>query len=446
MASTLLSKKLRGTRKFFLVNLGCPKNLIDSENLSLELIKRGFEPVQDPDSADAIIINTCGFIEDARKMSQSYANEFSKFRKFDKKLIVLGCYPKRIGIEKAKRKIPADFVFLDWKDLIDAFDSITQIGDSTGRKMRFTDGTGRNFPLRINTLSPFSAYLKISEGCSRSCSFCSIPLIRGALKSRPEEEILSEARYLADSGVKELIRVSQDTTMWGVDMRKKREDFLRLLDKLSQIDGIAWIRLLYIYPDSFAEKLIDYIAQNNKIVRYIEIPFQHIDDQILKNMGRVSRESNIRAIIERIKEKIPDMAIRTELIVGFPGETDEKFIKLVEFVKEYKFDWLGVFTFSPEPQTASFNMWKIDRIPKKVKEERKNEIMRVWSEILEEKQKSRVGTTLRCIYESETSARAYFQAPESDGFVKLRGTASKTPFINVKIVDFEFENLIGEVL
>lgn len=427
--------------KFFLLNLGCPKNLVDSEKLSLGLMKLGLSPSVDPQESDVVIVNTCGFIDSARKMTEYYVRKLRN--QTEGKLIVMGCYPKRIGLENVN--LPYDYVAGTIEETLEITENIFK------KRPRKTKENGEILRVkRINTLSMFSAYLKLSEGCSRLCTFCSIPKIRGPLQSLEEKQILEEAKYLAENGVKELVIISQDTTMWNVDKGGKREDIFRLLDKISEIEGIEWIRLFYIYPDRFSIRLIDYISQNPKIVRYIEMPFQHIDDQILANMARATREKLAYEILENIRKKIPEMAIRTELIVGFPGETDEKFQKLMKFVEEFKFDWLGVFEFSPEKGTPSYKMWEQNKVPRKIIKERKKEIMKLWTEIFKQKQSEKIGKVFKCIYESENTYRAYFQAPEVDGTIKiaqreknLKQNGFSGPFENIIIEKVNGENLIG---
>jgi ribosomal protein S12 methylthiotransferase len=440
----------KGKYKFFLLNLGCPKNLVDSENLSLELMRMGLLSSPNPDQADFIIVNTCGFIEEARKMSLEYSKKLSSY---GKKVIVFGCLPKRIGVENVKRLVEADFVLKDKEDVVNLLSlNLQKNGSAKWRDLNLNQKKLKsNLPPRLNTLSPFSAYVKLSEGCSRNCSFCSIPLIRGKIKSRSEDEILNEIKYLSsEAGVREFILISQDTTMWGVDLGKKREALFNLLDKISDIDGVEWIRLFYVYPDTFAEKLIEYISSNKKIVRYIEMPFQHVDDEILRAMGRATGEATINKIMDKVMEMLPDLEIRTELIVGFPGETEEKFEKLLSFVEKYRFSWLGVFSFSPEFGTPAFDLWKKNPVSKRVVERRKKELMRLWTKILLEKQKERVGKVFRCINQGDGKFRTYFQAPEIDGEVILKKEDSVSfgslehSFYDIKILDFDGPDLIGE--
>lgn len=435
----------KGKYKFFLLNLGCPKNLVDSENLSLELMKMGLSSSSNPDQADFIIVNTCGFIEEARKMSLDYSRKLSSY---GKKVIVFGCLPKRIGVENVKKLVGADFVLKDKEDVVNLLSlNLQKNGSAKWRDLNLNQKS--NLPPRLNTLSPFSAYIKLSEGCSRNCSFCSIPLIRGKIKSRSEEEILNEIKYLSsEAGVREFILISQDTTMWGVDLGKKREELFNLLDKISNIDGVEWIRLFYVYPDSFAEKLVRYISSNPKLVRYVEMPFQHADDEILRAMGRATTEATINKIMDKVKEILPDLEIRTEIIVGFPGETEEKFEKLLRFIEKYRFSWLGVFSFSPEFGTTAFDLWKKNRVSKRIVERRKKELMKLWTKILLEKQEERVGKVFRCINQGDGKFRTYFQAPEIDGEVILKKSnvfsgSFEHSFYDIKILGFDGPDLIG---
>jgi len=435
----------KGKYKFFLLNLGCPKNLVDSENLSLELMKMGLSSSSNPDQADFIIVNTCGFIEEARKMSLDYSRKLSSY---GKKVIVFGCLPKRIGVENVKKLVGADFVLKDKEDVVNLLSlNLQKNGSAKWRDLNLNQKS--NLPPRLNTLSPFSAYIKLSEGCSRNCSFCSIPLIRGKIKSRSEEEILNEIKYLSsEAGVREFILISQDTTMWGVDLGKKREELFNLLDKISNIDGVEWIRLFYVYPDSFAEKLVKYISSNPKLVRYVEMPFQHADDEILRAMGRATTEATINKIMDKVKEILPDLEIRTEIIVGFPGETEEKFEKLLRFIEKYRFSWLGVFSFSPEFGTTAFDLWKKNRVSKRIVERRKKELMKLWTKILLEKQEERVGKVFRCINQGDGKFRTYFQAPEIDGEVILKKSnvfsgSFDHSFYDIKILGFDGPDLIG---
>jgi len=419
--------------KIGLVSLGCSKNLVDSEILLGKLKGAGAQITPNPEEADVIIINTCGFIEPAKLESIETILEFAEK---GKEVIVMGCLVERYK-EELKREIPevkAYFGTESWNEILEYLNLKEK---------------GKSF--RLLTTRSY-AYLKIAEGCNRLCSFCSIPSIRGRHRSRRIEEVVEEAKKLAQDGVKELCIVSQDTTYYGKDLYREYK-LIELLKELEKIEGIKWIRLLYLYPTEVKDELLDFISDSEKVVPYFDIPVQHISDKVLRDMRRGYDGKFVRSLIERIKKKIPQAVIRTSLIVGFPTEEEKDFRELLSFVEEGHFHWLGVFTYSHEEGTYAYSLG--DKVPKEVKEERMEEILKVQREITRKKNEELLGREFDVIvdgYDEEFSfvpkGRAYFQAPEVDGVIYLETLEEVKPgeVVKVKINQFSDYDLGGEVL
>ncbi len=419
--------------KIGLVSLGCSKNLVDSEILLGKLKGAGAQITPNPEEADVIIINTCGFIEPAKLESIETILEFAEK---GKEVIVMGCLVERYK-EELKREIPevkAYFGTESWNEILEYLNLKEK---------------GKSF--RLLTTRSY-AYLKIAEGCNRLCSFCSIPSIRGRHRSRRIEEVVEEAKKLAQEGVKELCIVSQDTTYYGKDLYREYK-LIELLKELEKIEGIKWIRLLYLYPTEVKDALLDFISDSEKVVPYFDIPVQHISDKVLRDMRRGYDGKFVRSLIERIKKKIPQAVIRTSLIVGFPTEEEKDFRELLSFVEEGHFHWLGVFTYSHEEGTYAYSLG--DKVPKEVKEERMEEILKVQREITRKKNEELLGKEFDVIvdgYDEEFSfvpkGRAYFQAPEVDGVIYLETLEEVKPgeVVRVKINQFSDYDLGGEVL
>ena len=419
--------------KIGLVSLGCSKNLVDSEILLGKLKGAGAQITPNPEEADVIIINTCGFIEPAKLESIETILEFAEK---GKEVIVMGCLVERYK-EELKREIPevkAYFGTESWNEILEYLNLKEK---------------GKSF--RLLTTRSY-AYLKIAEGCNRLCSFCSIPSIRGRHRSRRIEEVVEEAKKLAQEGVKELCIVSQDTTYYGKDLYREYK-LIELLKELEKIEGIKWIRLLYLYPTEVKDELLDFISDSEKVVPYFDIPVQHISDKVLRDMRRGYDGKFVRSLIERIKKKIPQAVIRTSLIVGFPTEEEKDFRELLSFVEEGHFHWLGVFTYSHEEGTYAYSLG--DKVPKEVKEERMEEILKVQREITRKKNEELLGREFDVIvdgYDEEFSfvpkGRAYFQAPEVDGVIYLETLEEVKPgeVVRVKINQFSDYDLGGEVL
>ena len=412
----------------------------------------GWEIVDYVDGCDAVIVNTCGFIDDAKKEAIENILDMVELKKEGviSKIIVTGCLAQRYKDEIVK-EIPE----------VDAVIGIGANGDiiKTVEEVMSGVDTIENYPpqcdlplegQRILTTPQYWAYLKIGEGCSNRCTYCTIPSIRGNMRSRSMENVIDEAKQLAESGVKELILIAQDTTSYGLDLYGELK-LPELLNELCKIDSIEWIRLLYCYPDRITDELIETMKNQEKVVNYIDLPLQHADDKILKAMNRRGDQALIRNVISKLREEIPDVVIRTTFIVGFPGEGEEEFETLAEFVNEIEFDRLGVFTFSPQEGTPAFDME--DQVDDDIKTRRGEVIMQDQYSIMEEKNNEKIGKTYRVVvedydgYSDSYTGRTYMDAPEIDGLVKF--TSHKDldigDFVDVEIFDVEDYDLIGEV-
>ncbi len=424
-------------KKINVVTLGCSKNLVDSEVLMRQLDNK-YSVVNDSDEdADVIIINTCGFIGDAKEESIDTILNAVEAKRDGRveKVFVTGCLSQRYKKE-LKNEI----------DDVDGFYGVNDL--PVILKDLDVDYKKELIGERHLTTPKHYAYLKISEGCDRSCSFCAIPLIRGKHVSVPENEILKEARNLAEKGVKELLLIAQDLTYYGIDIYGKRT-IAGLVDKLSGIDGIEWIRLHYAYPAGFPEELLDVINSNPKVCKYLDIPLQHINDRILKSMKRGLGSEGTRKLVRKMKERVPGVALRTTLIVGYPGETEEEFSELMDFVKESKFDRLGVFTYSAEEDTAAYKLK--DDVPEDVKQDRADRIMALQQEISLELNKAKKDKIFKTIIDRKEGdyfiGRTEFDSPEVDNEVLITSDKGlKTgEFYNVKINKTDYFDLYGEV-
>jgi len=398
-------------RKVQLVTLGCSKNRVDSEHLLRQMFDTGIQISPEGEdlavaNADTIIINTCGFVKDAKQESIDaiFAAVDAKNRGYVRQVFVFGCLSQRYREELSESIPEVDGFF----GAFDSFSVLEVLGEKWNPCLNNQ---------RYLTTPPHYAFLKISEGCDRICSYCSIPLIRGSHISVPEEALLEEARYLAGKGVKELILVAQDTTYYGVDLYKERM-LASLMDKLTAVDGIEWLRLHYSYPAAFPEAVLDVMANNPKVCKYLDIPLQHVNDKVLANMRRSVDGATTRALIEKFRKKVPGIVLRTTMIVGHPGEDKRAFRELLGFVEEARFERLGAFTYSEEEGTWGAQNLK-DTIRQKEKEERHAQLMELQSRISFDFNQSRVGSVEKVIIDSEDDtvfvARSMKESPEVDG-------------------------------
>ena len=427
-----------------MVSLGCPKNQVDAEQILGVLAKQGFEITPDQTDADVIVVNTCGFIASAKEESIEAILEAAKMKKRGRcrALIVAGCLAQRYRDELAKELPEADAII--------GTAEIPKVGEICGRVLGKHEHIVASSPPamvyglpRISTTPRHYRYLKIAEGCSNRCSYCAIPIIRGNFLSRPSESIIDEAKRLADEGTKELILLAQDSTQY----RDAGIDLPRLLTRLTKVRGLAWIRLMYVYPGKVTDGLMGVLADEEKLCRYLDIPVQHIDDKILSAMNRRGTADDIRRTIEKLRKNVPGIALRTSLIVGFPGETGAAFKRLLAFVKEQEFEHLGVFTYSPEEGTAASGL--PERVPQKVADERYAGIMKAQARISLKKNRALVGTKQTVLVDTLEDlaliARMQTQAPEIDGVVYLSETeAAPGEFVEVTITDAREYDLMGE--
>ena len=419
--------------KIHMISLGCDKNRVDSEKMLSNLLEKypGSELTDDPAEADITVINTCAFIGDAKEESINTIIENGEYKETGrlKKLIVAGCLAERYR-EEIRKELPEVDEVIGVKEYVERLDV----------QMK-----------RVENAENYTAYLKIAEGCDKCCTYCIIPKLRGHYRSVPMEHLLEEAKRLASEGTKDLILVAQETTLYGVDLYGKKS-LPELLNRLSEIEGLEWIRILYCYPEEITDELIQTIRDNPKVVHYLDIPIQHASDKILKNMHRRTRESELRERIATLRREIPDIALRTTLITGFPGETEEDFDILKNFVTEMRFDRLGVFLYSQEEDTPAAEME--GQVPEKIKLQRQDEIMRLQQGIAFEKAREQIGRELRVIivgYDPEHNeylCRSYMDNPDIDSLVYVDAgeyhNELSGDMISCRIIEADGYDLIGE--
>jgi len=426
-------------KKINIITLGCSKNVYDSENLMGQLSHSGYDVSHNADSGDIVIINTCGFIHDAKQESIDtiLAAINDKEAGYIDKVYVTGCLSERYK-EVLPKEIPEVDQYFGTHDMIDLL------------KQFNVDYKHELIGERQLTTPEHYAYLKISEGCDRSCSFCAIPMIRGKHISRSIESLILEAEKLAEKGVKELILIAQDLTFYGLDIYGERR-LNDLLKALVKVEGIEWIRLHYAFPTGFPEEVIETIVQEAKICNYLDMPLQHINNDILKSMRRGHTRQITEDLIRKLRATVPDVAIRTTLIVGYPGETEEKFEELKQWVAETKFDRLGVFAYSHEENTHAGKL--NDDVPEEVKQQRVDEIMALQQQISLEKNKAKIGRVFRCLFDRKEGdfyvGRTEYDSPEVDNEIRVDATQYPIElgkFIKIKITDAEAFDLFGEPL
>ena len=414
--------------KVGLVSLGCAKNLVDSENI-LGLIKHdGYQITSSIEDSDIIIVNTCGFIDSSKKESIETIFEMLSY---NKRVVVTGCLAQRYEKELKKEIPEATFIPIhDYSRFNELFRSVDQELNETG---------GLNDNYRVVSTGHYSAYLKIGEGCDNCCTYCAIPLIRGHFVSRPYDEIIKEANKLADSGIKEIIVLEQDTTKYGIDLKDKH-NIVSLLKGLLEIKKLNYIRLLYLYPDEISDELIDLIAQEKRLTPYFDIPIQHSEDRILKAMNRRGDKEFLRKLFKKIKDKVPTAILRTTVMVGFPGETEEDVDNLISFIKEIEFDHLGAFTYSREEGTKSYDM--DNQIDEETKKKRLDKVMHAQQSISYRKNKTHIGEIMEGLVVGQEGnnylLRSYWNAPDDvDGKIYF---TSKQELKEGEIVKVKIEN------
>ena len=450
------------------VSLGCSKNLIDTECLIGRFKENRFQIVNEEKKADILVINTCGFIESAKEEAINTILEMAEYKKKRcKYLIVIGCLVQRYYADLVKALPEVDlFVKIeDYDKLWEQIEDLLKRGIAKKENKKTTKKitqipqmpmlTQKEFLNRTITTGNNYAYIKIGEGCSNKCTYCAIPYIRGPFVSRKMEDILEEADMLAKKGIKELIVIAQDTTKYGVDIYGESK-LAELLENLTKIEGIQWIRFLYAYPEGITEELIDIVANNDKIANYFDIPIQHISNKVLKRMNRRTNKEQIENLLSKIRENIPDVVLRTSLIVGFPGETKEDFEELKEFIKVAKFDKLGTFMYSKEDGTPAEKL--PDQIHGNTKKARYNQIMQIQQKISKEIQSKKIGKTYEVLIEDMSFDGKYYigrtiqDVPEMDGIVYIKNKIDKKSeeiinhFINCKVTDVSDYDLIAEMI
>ena len=452
------------------VSLGCDKNLVDSEKMLGLLNEAGYRVAQEESEADAIVVNTCCFIHDAKEESVETILEMAEWKKKGrlKALIVTGCMAQRYQ-DEIQQEIPeVDAVIgtTGYTEIVPILDEILAEAEASQKEAAVEEPKEKSFvnccpsidllpaslaDKRVVTTGGYTAYLKIAEGCNKRCTYCIIPYIRGHYRSFPMEDLLEEARKLAEGGVKELILIAQETTVYGMDCYG-RKALPELLTKLCEIEGIEWIRILYCYPEEITDELIAVMKKEKKICHYLDIPIQHSEDTILKRMGRRTNRAELVSLVEQLRKEIPDIVLRTTLITGFPGETEEEFKNMVDFVDSMEFDRLGVFPYSAEEGTKAAEM--DGQITEEVKESRRDEIMALQQEISADKAASRIDDEMSVLiegylYEDDIYiGRTYMDAPKVDGnvFVRAEEELISGDIVPVRITGANEYDLMGDVI
>lgn len=438
--------------KIMFVSLGCDKNLVDTEMMLGMLQQKGFTFTDDETEADIVVVNTCCFIGDAKEESINTLLEMAELRKNGsiRALLATGCLAQRYR-EEIQKEIPEVDAILGTMAIEEIAEAVEQVLQGEGRNhFRELNSAPASYRDRVLTTGGHFAYLKIAEGCNKRCTYCIIPKVRGDYRSIPMEELTAQAEALAEKGVRELILVAQETTLYGVDLYGKKS-LPELLHRLAAISGIYWIRILYCYPEEITEELIETIAAEPKVCHYLDIPIQHASDEVLRRMGRRTNQEELRQWIGRLRERIPDICLRTTLISGFPGETQEDFEELYRFVNEMEFDRLGVFPYSQEEDTKAAEM--PDQVPEEVKCFRRDELMELQQAIAFEKAEQMVGRVLDVMVEGKVAdedvyvTRTYRDAPNVDGYLFLNTSANLMTgdFVKVLVTDSNEYDLIGEI-
>ncbi len=433
------------------ISLGCPKNQLDTEVMLHELYSAGYEIVSEDIDADVIVVNTCGFIESAKQEAIDNILDVAWLKKNRtlKAIVVTGCLAERYRDEifESLPEVDAVLGVGSIHNIVEAVEAVTRGEKYSSYEDKDTVKLGGE---RIITTPDYYAYLKVGEGCDNKCSYCAIPSIRGKFRSRPMEDLVAEAKTLEEIGVKELVVIAQDTTRYGLDLYGDYK-LAELLTRITEETSIPWIRVLYCYPDKITDELIDVFANNPRVVKYIDLPIQHISDNMLRAMNRHGDGKMIREVIKKLRCRVPDMTIRTTVIVGFPGESEEDFAELCEFVKEARFDNLGAFTYSREEGTAAYDME--NQIDDQVKQDRYDIIMRTQGDIIEDLNEAAVGKVLDVLCEDyDPVSEAFYgrseaNAPEIDGkvyFSAPKGSVAPGEFVKVKINEAIDYDLVGE--
>lgn len=439
--------------KLSLISLGCDKNLVDSEYMLSLLAEKRYEFTEDPAEADAVIVNSCCFIGDAKEESIETILSVAKLKETGKlkALIVAGCLSERYREEVLKEFPEVDAIVgtNSWDAIVPVLEKA--LSGTRHAEIKPQSAFPAHMPSRVSMGRTGYAYLKIAEGCNKRCTYCIIPSIRGNYRSRPMESLLSEAKELAQQGVKELILVAQETCSYGSDLYGKKT-LPELLDQLNELDGIRWIRLLYCYPEEITDEIIDAIKRNQKVCHYLDMPIQHASDSVLKRMGRLTNRKELVSRLQKIREELPDVALRTTLISGFPGETEDEWEETLSFLREMRFDRLGVFAFSEEEGTLAAEM--PSQIAEELRSERRDALMEASEPIIYEKNEEQIGKTLDVIVEGFLPeeevyvARTYRDAPDIDGylFFPYEGELMSGSFQTVKVTASRGYDLMGEIV